>query len=155
MGVVFVATGGDRGGLYLVVNGLAALATGVATAGAARFPARAGLGMLGGGLLAQGALRGLNVLLDLTRLPLGESLILLVGWTLAGASATAWAADPSRPRAGGVRLGLYVAGFGYFLALMTTLASGRVSAVAGLLLGTVGLLLAAPQLGTPSAGPGG
>gem|GEM_PF-3716792 len=152
MALLFTATGGDRGGLYVLVNSFSVAAAIVATAGAARFPSPRGLALLGGGLLAQGALRGLNVLLDLTRLPLWQSLLILAGWVLAGSSAVAWAARPERPRAAGLRLGLQVAGATYFLALVATLSADRLSALLALLVGTVGLLLAAPQF---SDGPDG
>jgi hypothetical protein len=149
MGFVFVATGGDRGGLYVVVNALAVVAALVAAWGAARLPSRTGMALLGGGLLGQAAMRLLNVVLDLTRLPLWQSALIFAGWTLAGASAAAWAARPERPRAGGVRTGLFLAGAGYFFAFMATLSADRLSALGALLLGTLGLLLAAPRVEGP------
>lgn len=155
MGATFVATGGDRGGLYVAVNTLSVAAALAATVGAARFPARVGLALLAGGLLGQALLRGLNVLLDLTRLPVWDSALILVGWAVAGGAALAWAARPETPRPGGLRWGLYLAGVGYFLALMVTLASGRLASQAALLVGTLGLLMAAPAFEPLTASPGG
>ncbi|MEA3199088.1 MAG: hypothetical protein QOE90_516 [Thermoplasmata archaeon] len=145
MQVVFVATGGDRGALYVGVNALGVGAALVMVAGAWRFPSPTGLAMLGGGLVAQATLRALNVALDLTRLPLWDSALVFAGWTLAAGGALAWSVAPERPRAG-LGAGLFLAGAGYFAALMVTLASGRISAILALLAGTLGLLLAAPWL---------
>lgn len=160
MQATFVATGGDRGPVYVAVNAVGLVAAGAMVAGAWRFPDATALRLLGGGLVAQALLRGLNVALGLTRLPVWDSALILAGWALAGASALAWSFAPQRPRSG-LRLGLQVAGAGYFLALAVTLASGRISAILALLGGTLGLLLAAPWLAADdedallSASPGG
>lgn len=145
MQTVFVVTGGSRGPLYVAVNALGIALAATAVAGAWRFPAAMGLRLLGIAFAGQAVLRLLNVVLELTRLPFWESAIMLTGWAIAGASALAWSFEPARPRAG-LRAGLYVVGAAYFAALLTTLGSGYLPAIFALLVGTIGVLLAAPWL---------
>lgn len=149
MGLVFTATGGDRGPLYVGVNALGTGAAGLAALGAWR--RHEGLWLLGAGLAMLALVRLLNVVLDLTRIALPVSLLMLAGWSLAAGGVFAHAAS-RRPRGALVAFGLYLAAAAYAWALVGSLGSGRLSAVGGILLGTVGLLVAAPDF---TASPSG
>jgi hypothetical protein len=144
--IVFVVTGGDRGPTYVAVNALSLAAILSCAFVARRLPARRAVVGVGAALLAMGVLRILNVVLGTTRVALWISFGMAAGWILAGASALVWAADETTPRDALVRAGLYVVGFGYFASLAGAVSQGRVSAILGILLACIGLLVAAPNV---------
>lgn len=143
MPLTFFVIGFDRGGVYLALQLLGAVAFAVAAWGLLRGGGDGALALalaLGWTALS----RLLHVLLDLTRLPPLVTLGLIVTWTAAAIFAGLLAARPTAKRAAGLRASLWAASFALFLAAFTALSHGRLAGLLGLTLGFVGVSLAAP-----------
>lgn len=142
MPLVFFATGFERGPLYLALQVLAAAFSAVATWGVLRGSMAAVAVGFGGNALN----RLLHVVLGLSRLPPTLNWGLVALWALAAAFAVALAMRPTEGRASGLRGATWLLAVGYFLAAFVALSGGRLPGVVGLMLGCVGLSLAAPNL---------
>lgn len=144
MQLVFVVTGGDRGATYVGINAVAFAATAFMAWGLAQ-PRSAGLlAGIGGGFALLALVRVVNVVLDLTRIAFPISMLMFAGWALTAVAFVLWAADARRPRDALARAGLYLTGAAYFLAAMTSLS--RLTPLLAITAGTVGLLIAAPNV---------
>lgn len=136
MQAFFFLSGSDRPFPYRelqIVSVAATLAMAYAIARGTTFPFAVGAGV---NLVT----RALQPVLGLTRLPFWANALLMLGW--------AWAlAESARGRT--PRAALWILALAHFVSALT--ASGRFSSLAALMLGAIGLLLAAPNL---SAWPG-
>ena len=142
MPMVFFATGFERGGLYLALQLVAALATVAAAWGVLR----GSMGVVAGGLAWNGLNRVLHSVLDLTRLAPALNWSLALAWLLAAGYAVAVALRPTDGRVAGLRLSLWLLAAAYFVATVTAVSGGRLPGMVGLLLGCVGISLVAPNL---------
>lgn len=149
MQAIFFATGAERGPIYMVVQALVTVASLAAVVGLARRPPSAAL--LAAGLAGNAALRLLQTLTELSRLPLWVNLLLFAGYALAAVGAATWAARTQADPLRWARLGMWLVGVGYFVAIFDALGGGRLPAVLALLLGCIGTLLVAPNLRDASA----
>lgn len=153
MQAIFFLTGLGRGGLYLAVQLVAVLFSGTAAWGVAA-GGRAGAWALGAGLAGNAVVRAVSMAAGLSRLPTWVNVWILVAYAAAGLFALLHAARPARSLAP-VRGAAWALGFGWFVAAGNAMSGGRLWALLALMLGSVGFLLAAPNLGEDfgSAGP--
>lgn len=149
MHAIFLATGAERGPVYLALQALGLAGAVAALAAVAWAPARGPLA-LGAGLATLALVRVLHIVLELSRLPLWLNWGLAAAYAAGAGYALAWALAPDLADAGarGVRGAAWALGFLHFAASVVALSGGRLAGIVALAAGSVGFFLLAPNLET-------
>lgn len=138
MQVWFAFTGADRPAAYVPVQVLSAAGTVAGALGLARLD-RGGAPWIATGMGLNVVGRLLQVVLELTRLPLWLNVALALGFGFAMVVAIAWALG--RPRTSRLQLAFALLALVHFLSMLWALS--RLSAAFGLALGAAGFAMAA------------
>lgn len=156
MQLLFAILGAGRGGFYVALQlvglaGFAALAWGLA-----KPDAREGLAAMGVGFVLALAGRAASAGLGFSRLPLALNVALVLALALGAYAALMWTVRPQEAAsyARGVRGALALLGVGFFVAAFAALGAGSFGPMLALTLGSVGFLLAAPNVEAPPVAEG-
>ncbi len=146
MQLIFLLGGAARGPVYIILNGVALVASLIAAGGFAFSHRRDGPMAISVGFAVNAIVRVAMVLTMLSRLPVWLNLFLTVGYFWVAVAAGLWAARPAEAvaRVKQVRVGCYLLGAAYFLSLGRALGGGSIPAMLALTIGSLGFLFLAP-----------